>query len=74
MNYDNLTKEQILSIHKDTLEYLKEKDEEIENLKKDLEYVMEQSYGAFTKQWCIDWNFTEIREKYNIHNKLESEE
>lgn len=32
----------------------------------DLEYVLEQTLGAFQDNWCIDWNFTEIREKYNL--------
>jgi len=32
VNYDKLTKEQLLGIHKDTLEYLEEKDKEIERL------------------------------------------
>lgn len=43
---------------------------ENEELKEDLKYVLNQTLGAFEKNWCIDWNFTEIREKYN----LESEE
>lgn len=44
--------------------------QENEELKEDLKYVLNQTLGAFEKNWCIDWNFTEIREKYN----LESEE
>lgn len=32
MNYDKLTKEQLLGIHKDTLEYLEEQEKEIERL------------------------------------------
>ena len=35
----------------------------------DLEYVLEQTLGAFQHNWCIDWNFTEIREKYNLEEK-----
>ena len=38
----------------------------LEQLEKDLAYVLNQTLGAFEKNWCIDWNFTEIREKYNI--------
>lgn len=38
MNYDKLTKEQLLGIHKDTLEYLKEQEKEIERLKESEEY------------------------------------
>lgn len=40
-----------------------------EDLKSDLKYVLEQTLGAFEQNWCIDWNFTEIREKYNITKK-----
>ena len=53
----------ILSDYKRTLK-------ENQELKGDLKYVLNQTLGAFEKNWCIDWNFTEIREKYN----LESEE
>lgn len=49
---------------------LKQVYQENEELKEDLKYVLNQTLGAFEKNWCIDWNFTEIREKYN----LESEE
>ena len=35
-------------------------------LRKDLIFVLEQTLGAFTKNWCIDWNFTDIRKKYNL--------
>ena len=49
---------------------IKELQKENEELKEDLKYVLNQTLGAFEKNWCIDWNFTEIREKYN----LESEE
>ena len=42
---------------------------ENEELKEDLEYVLNQTLGAFEKNWCIDWNFTEIREKYNLESE-----
>ena len=42
---------------------------EYEKLKSDLEYVLEQVLGAYQHNWCIDWNFTEIREKYKLDNK-----
>ena len=41
MNYDKLTKEQLLGIHKDTLEYLNEQEQEIERLKE--EYMILQN-------------------------------
>jgi len=41
MDYDKLTKEQLLGIHKDTLEYLEEQEQEIERLKE--EYVFLQN-------------------------------
>lgn len=62
------------------MRYINKKEKEIKRLNKenkelksDLEYVMEQAYGAFTQNWCIDWNFTNIREKYNISNELEGD-
>ena len=42
---------------------------ENEELKEDLKYVLNQTLGAFEKNWCIDWNFTEIREKYNLESE-----
>ena len=42
---------------------------ENEELKEDLKYVLNQTLGAFEKSWCIDWNFTEIREKYNLESE-----
>jgi len=35
----------------------------------DLKYVLDQTLGAFTDNWCIDWNFTEIREKYGLEDE-----
>lgn len=46
-----------------------ELNKENEELKEDLEYVLNQTLGAFEKNWCIDWNFTEIREKYNLESE-----
>lgn len=43
--------------------------EENEELKEDLKYVLNQTLKAFEKNWCIDWNFTEIREKYNLESE-----
>ena len=43
--------------------------QENEELKEDLKYVLNQTLGAFEKNWCIDWNFTEIREKYNLESE-----
>lgn len=37
-----------------------------EDLRKDLTYVLHQVYGGFCKQWCIDWNFSDIRKKHQI--------
>ena len=42
---------------------------ENEELKEDLKYVLNQTLGAFEKNWCIDYNFTEIREKYNLESE-----
>ena len=42
---------------------------ENQELKGDLKYVLNQTLGAFEKNWCIDWNFTEIREKYNLESE-----
>ena len=36
MNYNDLTKKQIISIHKDSLEYIKDQEKEIERLKEDI--------------------------------------
>ena len=54
--------EHILSDYKRVLK-------ENEELKEDLKYVLNQTLGAFEKNWCIDWNFTEIREKYNLESE-----
>lgn len=43
--------------------------EENKVLKEDLKYVLDQILGAFENNWCIDWNFTEIREKYNLEEE-----
>lgn len=50
-------------------EIIKNYKKENEELKEDLKYVLNQTLGAFEKQWCIDWNFTEIREKYNLESE-----
>ena len=57
-----LSIENILSDYKRTLK-------ENQELKGDLKYVLNQTLGAFEKNWCIDWNFTEIREKYNLESE-----
>ena len=48
---------------------LKQVYQENEELKEDLKYVLNQTLGAFEENWCIDWNFTEIREKYNLESE-----
>lgn len=50
-------------------EIIKNLQKENEELKEDLKYVLNQTLGAFEKNWCIDWNFTEIREKYNLESE-----
>lgn len=50
-------------------EHIKRLQKENEELKGDLKYVLNQTLGAFEKNWCIDWNFTEIREKYNLESE-----
>ena len=57
-----LSIENILSDYKRALK-------ENQELKGDLKYVLNQTLGAFEKNWCIDWNFTEIREKYNLESE-----
>ena len=52
-----------------TAECLRRVLKENEELKEDLKYVLNQTLGAFEKNWCIDWNFTEIREKYNLESE-----
>jgi len=42
---------------------------EIDKIKGDLKYVLDQTLGAFTENWCIDWNFADIREKYGLEEK-----
>jgi regulator of replication initiation timing len=39
---------------------------QFQEIKSDLKYVLEQTKGAFIDNWCIDWNFTDIREKYKF--------
>ena len=48
---------------------IKNLQKENEELKEDLKYVLNQTLGAFEKNWCIDWNFTEIREKHNLESE-----
>lgn len=50
-------------------EIIKNLQKENEELKEDLKYVLNQTLGAFEKNWCINWNFTEIREKYNLESE-----
>lgn len=42
-----------------------ELNKEIERLKNDLFYILEQLDGYLDKGWTIDLNFTDIREKYD---------
>lgn len=44
MNYDKLTKEQLLGIHKDTLKYLNEQEQEIERLKREKDIVIKLNH------------------------------
>ena len=54
---------------KTLLNLIEKLQKENEELKEDLKYVLNQTLGAFEKNWCIDWNFTEIREKYNLESE-----
>lgn len=54
--------EKLTQVCKDMKEILVEN----KQLKEDLEYVLNQVLGAFENNWCIDWNFSDIRKKYNI--------
>lgn len=49
-----------------THESIKSLSKENKELKRDLEFVLEQVLGAFKQNWCIDWGFAEIRGKHNI--------
>lgn len=72
-NYEERDYPNMICFKKDmiiVLNLIEKLQKENEELKADLKYVLNQTLGAFEKNWCIDWNFTEIREKYN----LESEE
>lgn len=64
-NFVTTRKEYVDVIISDYKRVLKENEE----LKEDLKYVLNQTLGAFEKNWCIDWNFTEIREKYNLESE-----
>lgn len=48
-----------------------ELEQENKELKEDLKFVLEQVLGAFVQNWCIDWNFNDIRKKYNISDKYD---
>ena len=54
---------------KTILNLIEKLQKENKELKEDLKYVLNQTLGAFEKNWCIDWNFTEIREKYNLESE-----
>lgn len=43
-----------------------ESQEQYQELKEDLKNVLNQVLLAFEKNACIDWEFKEIREKYNL--------
>ena len=62
---DKIIKLSVLKI----CEIIEKLQKENEELKEDLKYVLNQTLGAFEKNWCIDWNFTEIREKYNLESE-----
>lgn len=57
--------------YQEVLKYMRQLQIENKDLKADLKFVLNQTLGAFQHNWCIDWNFTEIREKYGLE---ESEE
>lgn len=69
----NIVENQQYYIMRKEIEHYKEHivklQKENEELKGDLKYVLNQTLGAFEKNWCIDWNFTEIREKYNLESE-----
>lgn len=54
------------------IQVIQDQNKEIANLRSDLRYVLDQVLGAFTNGWCIDWNFTEIREKWGMENEEEN--
>ena len=70
-NNEKITKEDRLSYIECALmtNLIEKLQKENEELKEDLKYVLNQTLGAFEKNWCIDWNFTEIREKYNLESE-----
>lgn len=54
------------------IQLIQDQNKEIADLRSDLRYVLDQVLGAFTNGWCIDWNFTEIREKWGMENEEEN--
>lgn len=64
---DDKFQKELLNIIKD-YEKLQQENKE---LKEDLKFVLEQVLGAFVQNWCIDWNFNDIRKKYNISDKYD---
>ena len=71
-NYEERDYPNMICFKKDmliVLNLIEKLQKENEELKEDLKYVLNQTLGAFEKNWCIDWNFTEIREKYNLESE-----
>ena len=54
-----------------THESIKILSRENRELKRDLEFVLEQVLGTFKQDWCIDWRFDEIRKRYDISDDYE---
>lgn len=57
----------------DEVEIVEEKPVTVEEVKKDLKYVIDRVLKAFERHDCIDWNFTDIREKYGFDDEEEDE-
>lgn len=45
----------------------------VEEVEKDLKYVLNRILKAFERNDCIDWNFTDIRKKYGFDYTEEDE-
>lgn len=57
----------------DEVEIVEQKPKTVEEVEKDLKYVLNRVLKAFERNDCIDWNFTDIREKYGFDDEEEDE-
>ena len=53
------------------VEIVKRKPTTVQEVEKDLKYVLNRVLKAIERHDCIDWNFTDIREKYGFYDTEE---